>query len=125
MSRDMKGTEVDRFEKTHGYEPTALQTSLAALAVFVNEDDPVQCLTMQQIDAGFSRSWRLGGKEDVRTWSQLGLTGERASRAWERLAPSAATCGKGRRPRGAPGWDGRARGVDRRCRAREEGVDIP
>ena len=33
MSRAMKGTEVDQFEKKYGYKPTALRTSVDALAV--------------------------------------------------------------------------------------------
>jgi phosphate transport system substrate-binding protein len=80
MSRPMKGTEVDQFEKKHGYKPLPLRTAVDALAVFVNKDNPVKCLTMAQVDAVFSKSRRAGHKEDVRTWGQLGLTGEWAGR---------------------------------------------
>jgi len=80
MSREMKGTEIDQFEKKYGYKPTPLRTSVDALAVFVNKDNPVKCLTMAQVDAVFSKSRRSGHKEDVKTWGQLGLTGEWASR---------------------------------------------
>jgi phosphate transport system substrate-binding protein len=80
MSREMKGTEIDQFEKKYGYKPTPIRTSVDALAVFVNKDNPVKCLTMAQVDAVFSKSRRAGYKEDVKTWGQLGLTGEWASR---------------------------------------------
>jgi phosphate transport system substrate-binding protein len=80
MSRPMKGSEIDQFEKKYGYKPTALRTSVDALAVFVNKDNPVKCLTLAQVDAMFSKSRRGGAKEDLRTWGQLGLTGEWASR---------------------------------------------
>jgi phosphate transport system substrate-binding protein len=80
MSREMKGTEVDQFEKKYGYKPTALRTSVDALAVFVNKDNPIKCLTMSQIDGMFSKTRRTGFKEDLKTWGQLGLTGEWASR---------------------------------------------
>ena len=80
MSREMKGTEVDQFEKKFGYKPTPIRTSVDALAVFVNKDNPVKCLSMSQVDAMFSKSRRAGAKEDVVTWGQLGLTGEWASR---------------------------------------------
>ena len=80
MSRPMKGTEVDQFEKKYGYKPTAIRTSVDALAVFVNKDNPVKCLTMAQVDAVFSKSRRHGYKEDIKTWGQLGLTGEWAAR---------------------------------------------
>jgi phosphate transport system substrate-binding protein len=80
MSREMKGTEIDQFEKKYGYKPTPLRTSVDALAVFVNKDNPIKCLTMAQVDAVFSKGRRSGHKEDVKTWGQLGLTGEWASR---------------------------------------------
>jgi phosphate transport system substrate-binding protein len=80
MSREMKGSEIDQFEKKYGYTPTALRTSLDALAVFVNKDNPIKCLGLGQVDAIFSKSRRRGAKDDVTTWGQLGLTGEWASR---------------------------------------------
>ncbi len=80
MSREMKGSEVDGFEKKYGYKPTPIRTSVDALAVFVNKDNPVKCLTIAQVDAIFSKSRRHGGKEDVTTWGQLGLTGDWAGK---------------------------------------------
>jgi phosphate transport system substrate-binding protein len=80
MSREMKGTEVDAFEKKYGYKPTPIRTSVDALAVFVNKDNPLKCLTVAQVDAIFSKSRRHGHKEDVTTWGQLGLTGEWAAK---------------------------------------------
>jgi phosphate transport system substrate-binding protein len=80
MSREMKGTEIDQFEKRYGYKPTAMRTSVDALAVFVNKDNPIKCLTLTQVDAVFSKGRRAGYKEDIKTWGQLGLTGDWASR---------------------------------------------
>jgi phosphate transport system substrate-binding protein len=80
MSRAMKGTEIDQFEKKYGYKPTVIRTSVDALAVFVNKDNPIKCLALSQVDAIFSKSRRAGYKEDIKTWGQLGLTGEWASR---------------------------------------------
>jgi phosphate transport system substrate-binding protein len=80
MSREMKGTEIDQFEKKFGYKPTAIRTSVDALAVFVNKDNPVKCLSMAQVDAIFSKSRRVGYREDVVTWGQVGLTGEWANK---------------------------------------------
>jgi phosphate transport system substrate-binding protein len=79
MSREMKGTELDAFEKKYGYKPTPIRTSVDALAVFVNKDNPIKCLTFKQVDGLFSKSRRLGG-EDITTWSQLGLTGAWANK---------------------------------------------
>jgi phosphate transport system substrate-binding protein len=80
MSREMKGSEIDQFEKKYGYKPTPLRTSVDALAVFVNKDNPIKCLSLSQVDAVFSKSRRRGAKADVTTWGQLGLTGEWAAR---------------------------------------------
>ena len=80
MSREMKGTETDQFEKKYGYKPTPIRTSVDALAIFVNKDNPIKCLTLAQADAVFSKSRRRGGKDDVTTWGQLGLTGDWASK---------------------------------------------
>src|SRR5258705_3492566 len=80
MSREMTGTEIDQFEKKYGYKPTPIRTSVDALAVFVNKDNPIKCLTLTQVDAVFSKSRRQGGKEDIKTWGQLGLSGEWANK---------------------------------------------
>jgi phosphate transport system substrate-binding protein len=76
MSRSMKDKEVDDFEKTFGYEPTEIKTSIDTLAVFVNKDNPLDCLTLEQVDAIFSKNRTCGGAQDITTWGQLGLTGE-------------------------------------------------
>jgi len=80
MSREMKGTEVDQFEKKFGYKPAPIRVALDALAVFVNKDNPVKCLSFEQVDAMFSKSRRQGYKEDIKTWGQVGLTGDWAAR---------------------------------------------
>jgi phosphate transport system substrate-binding protein len=80
MSRPMKSTEIDEFEKRFGYKPTEIRVAVDALAVFVNKDNPIKCMAMEQVDAVFSKSRRAGYKEDVKTWGQLGLTGDWANR---------------------------------------------
>jgi len=80
MSRLMRSSEVQAFEERHGYPPTAVGTSIDLLAVFVNKDNPVQCLGIEQIDAVFSVGRRCGGAEDVTRWGELGLEGAWANR---------------------------------------------
>ena len=76
MSRAMKSTEVDKFEEEFGYAPTPLRTSLDALAVFVNKDNPIEGLSLAQVDAVFSKTRRSGYPTAIDRWGQLGLTGE-------------------------------------------------
>jgi phosphate transport system substrate-binding protein len=80
MSRPMKPTEIDAFEKKYGYKPTEVRTSHDALAIFVNRDNPLDKLTLAQADAVFSKTRRRGAAQDITTWGQLGLTGEWANR---------------------------------------------
>ena len=75
MSRPMKGTEIDAFEAKYGYKPTALRTSLDSLAVFVNKDNPVKGLTLQQVDAMFSKTRRCRMPNDVKVWGEAGVDG--------------------------------------------------
>lgn len=80
MSRAMKPTEIDAFEKKYGYKPTEIKTALDALAVYVNKDNPLKCLSLPQVDAIFSKTRKGKYKEDITAWGQLGLTGEWATR---------------------------------------------
>ena len=80
MSRQMKSSEIDEFEKKFGYKPTEIRTSYDALAVYVHRDNPLDKLTLQQVDAAFSKTRKRGAAKDVSTWGDLGLTGEWASR---------------------------------------------
>jgi phosphate transport system substrate-binding protein len=72
MSRVMKAEEIDAFEKKYGYKPTAIRVAVDGLAVFVNKDNPVECLTMQQVDAIFSKGRACGGKP-IGNWGQAGV----------------------------------------------------
>ncbi|HQR45500.1 MAG TPA: phosphate ABC transporter substrate-binding protein, partial [Thermoanaerobaculia bacterium] len=79
MSREMTGAEKDKFEAKHGCKPTLVRVALDGIAVYVNKDNPIEKLTLAQVDGIFSSTRRRGGKE-IRTWGDLGLTGEWASK---------------------------------------------
>ena len=73
MSRAMKKTESVEFEGTYGYKPTALSVALDSLAVFVNKDNPVEALSLTQIDSIFSKTLMRKGK-NIMTWGDAGVT---------------------------------------------------
>ena len=75
MSRLMKPEEVDAFEKQYGYKPTPVRVAVDGIGVFVNKDNPLDQLTMPQVDAIFSKTRKGGAGDDIMTWGQLGLTG--------------------------------------------------
>ena len=82
MSRQMKASEIDTFKGRYGYEPYALRTGIDMLAVYVHKDNPIAKtgLTLQQVDAIFSTNRRGGYATDIRTWGDVGLTGEWADK---------------------------------------------
>ena len=73
MSRLMKDKEIESFEKKFGYKPTAVAVAIDALAVFVHKDNPVEGLTIAQIDAIFSSTRTCGGPGDIDVWGDVGL----------------------------------------------------
>jgi phosphate transport system substrate-binding protein len=79
MSRPMKNTEIDAFERKYGYKPTEIKVAIDALAVFAHKDNPVASLTMRQVDSIFSSTRKAGGPAHER-WGDLGLTGAWANR---------------------------------------------
>jgi phosphate transport system substrate-binding protein len=80
MSRPMKEKEIDDFEKAQGHKPTGLPTSIDMLAVYVHKDNPIASLTLQEVDAIFSKTRKGGLEKDIRTWGDLGLKGEWADK---------------------------------------------
>jgi phosphate transport system substrate-binding protein len=96
--REAMLTEYLSFNETFGFDPVsvAIATGAAdlkgrtwAIVVFVNKDNPIEGLTLKQLDGIFGAE-RLGGydglvwrpelgrsaAENIRTWDQLGLKGE-------------------------------------------------
>ncbi len=75
MSRDAKANEIADFEKKYGYKPVLLPTSIDLLAVYVNRDNPLQSLSMEQVDAIFSSTRKLGANA-IDNWGQIALKGD-------------------------------------------------
>ena len=75
MSRKMKMREIEAFQKRYGYKPTRVRVAIDALAVFVHKDNPLEGLTIAQVDAVFSNNRKCGADKDVDRWGDLGLSG--------------------------------------------------
>ncbi len=80
MSRKMKSKEVEAFEKKHGYKPIPIRVAIDALAVYVNKDNPIEGMTIPQVDAVFSATRKCGGDADLAKWGDLGLKGSWGNR---------------------------------------------
>ena len=84
VSRELRPTDIAEFRMNFGYDPTSLPISggtyrhfgfLDSIGFFVNQDNPLDRLTFAQLDAVLSTT-RHRGSPPIRTWGQLGLTGE-------------------------------------------------
>lgn len=75
MSREMKSEEIQAFEAKHGYKPTAVPVAIDVLAVYVNKDNPIKGLSLQQVDAIFSATRKCGAPKDITRWGEVGLEG--------------------------------------------------
>ncbi len=80
MSREMKKQEIDAFEGKFGYKPTAVPSAVDVLAVYVHKDNPIAGLSLEQVDAIYSKTRKAGHDRDITTWGDVGLTGEWANK---------------------------------------------
>ena len=79
---------VDTFVRVKGYPPFGIEIATGSVDVrnfdyaqmfFVHRDNPLAQLTLTQLDGIFGAEHRRG-PANIRTWGQLGLTGEWANR---------------------------------------------
>ncbi len=91
-ARELWAYEVEDFRRIRGYAPTVIMVGLGAhrtagltpaLGVYVNASNPIDGITLQQLDAIYSAERRRGGPKEIKTWGDLGLTGEWADRPVE------------------------------------------
>jgi phosphate transport system substrate-binding protein len=92
-AREFTPEEAKSFQTKFGYLPMRIPICLDANIVFVNKNNPLTSITMEQLDAIYSKS-RLGGaKSPALVWGDLGLKGEWAKlpiQAYSREAGTAA-----------------------------------
>lgn len=80
MSRKMTQGEIAAFENKHGYKPVEIGVAIDSLAVYVHKDNPIEGMTIPQVDAVFSATRRCGNDQNITLWGQLGMPGQWASR---------------------------------------------
>jgi len=84
LGRDPTASEIQAFEWIFGYKPAQVEVATGsadqpgrspALVLFVHRGNPLHQLSLTQLDAIFGAGHRLSNV-NIRTWGQLGLTGE-------------------------------------------------
>jgi phosphate transport system substrate-binding protein len=79
LSRQITEQEVKAFHDKFGYLPTVLTPALESIAIYVHKDNPIESLTLTQLDAIFSKSLKRGAAKTAMTWGDLGVTGKWAA----------------------------------------------
>lgn len=79
MSREMMDRELDAFVRKFGYKPSKVGVAVDALALFVNKDNPLDRLSLRQVDSIFSSTRKRGGAA-LTAWGDLRLTGDWSKR---------------------------------------------
>jgi len=77
-SRELTAEEIKQFVATHGYEPTAVPIAMDAVGIYVHKDNPIQGLSLEQLDAILSTTRKRGYPQAIKTWDQLNL-----GKGWE------------------------------------------
>ncbi|MDD3180211.1 MAG: substrate-binding domain-containing protein [Opitutaceae bacterium] len=87
VGREHMPAELDGFVKKFGYRPLEIKVATGSLTslgktattiVLVSKDNPIKGLTFAQLDAMYTTT-RNRGHADIKTWGDVGLTGEWAS----------------------------------------------
>ena len=89
LAREITPPEIAAYEKVTRQKITPVtvltgsygnQDKIMALGIFVHRDNPIARLTFAQLDAIWGAELRRGAKENIRSWDQLGLSGEWAGK---------------------------------------------
>lgn len=72
-SRQLTATEINDFRVRNGYEPTEIPIAMGAVVIYVHKENPIEGLSLEQLDAIFGKDRKRGYGEDILTWGQVGL----------------------------------------------------
>ncbi|MFP5301636.1 phosphate ABC transporter substrate-binding protein [Cobetia sp. SIMBA_158] len=88
MSRPMSDQERQDFTREFGYPPLGVPVALDAMGIIVHRSNPLEEISIAQLDAIFSATHNCGGQAANR-WGQLGLSDEWNDRQITRFGRSA------------------------------------
>ncbi|ALA58536.1 PstS family phosphate ABC transporter substrate-binding protein [Nitrospira moscoviensis] len=70
-SRELTDAETAAFRSHHGFAPIGIPVAMGAVTLFVHADNPIEGLTLAQLDAMFGTSRKRGAQADITTWGQV------------------------------------------------------
>jgi phosphate transport system substrate-binding protein len=80
MSHPMQRAELEAFRRRVDRYPAAIPVAIDAVAVLVHASNPLERLTLSELDAVFSTTHYCGAAASLSTWGELGVPGEWAER---------------------------------------------
>jgi phosphate transport system substrate-binding protein len=80
LSRPMSEHELLAFDARHGRRPIGYRVGIDALAVYVNASNPLDKISLQELDAIYSSTRTCGYPQAIKRWRQLGVKGDIADR---------------------------------------------
>jgi len=75
-AREFTADENKAFQAKFGYLPMRIPVCLDANIVFVHKNNPLTSISMEQLDAIYSKTRQGGAKMPALVWGDLGLRGE-------------------------------------------------
>ena len=72
MSRRIRTEEINNFTSRRGYPPTELRVASDALRIIVNRHNPVNQLSLHELEAIFSKNRLCGAKYSLDSWEDFG-----------------------------------------------------
>jgi phosphate transport system substrate-binding protein len=92
--REFTEEESNAFKSKFGYAPMRFPVCLDANIVYVNKDNPLTSITMEQLDAIYSKARLGGGKQPLLHWSDLGVKGNLGKREINAYSPAAGSAAR-------------------------------
>jgi len=73
ISTPLSDTQKQHFEERFGYLPEVIPVAMDAVAVYVNNLNPLTHINLNDLDAIFSDTHRCGKAQSINTWGDLGV----------------------------------------------------
>lgn len=77
--------QLQQFNRRFNYSPTSVAVAMDGVTIYVNAQNPLQQISLVQLDAIYSSTLRCGARTFIRKWNQLGETGWLANAAIKAL----------------------------------------
>jgi phosphate transport system substrate-binding protein len=78
ISTPVSPEQSDAFAARFGYSPHVIPVAMDAVAVYVNDSNPLTSIDLEELDAVFSSNYRCGETQPIQTWDGLGVKGNLA-----------------------------------------------